>query len=259
MTGVDQTKDLLKAPGVVRYILACLSALAIIFVVMLERTFVILALLPVVAGLLGGMTSLGPVLLIVAIAVSLNQLPFAETQFSRSVILDTILCAAVLIYVMAQFRLQSLALWVFPLDPRLRDKRGPEPGRFFLFRMPRKMVRRRRSAGLVSTTEIWLMLFIALMVALLAQLLWFTVPSETANPGLLGPVWHAILVVWTVGIAWFVAAGWIDYRQQSRMTVAEATLYLQDAVWAETRREQRRLNRWLAWSRIRRQRQVERN
>ena len=34
----------------------------------------------------------------------------------------------------------------------------------------------------------------------------------------------------------------------------EAKLFLQDTLWQETRREQRRIQRWLVWSRLRRRR-----
>jgi hypothetical protein len=41
------------------------------------------------------------------------------------------------------------------------------------------------------------------------------------------------------------------------MSVEEATLLLQDTLWLETRREQGRINRWLAWARLRSRRRKE--
>jgi hypothetical protein len=40
------------------------------------------------------------------------------------------------------------------------------------------------------------------------------------------------------------------------MTAEEATLFLQDVLWKETRGEQRRLNRWSAWARLRHNRKI---
>jgi hypothetical protein len=53
-------------------------------------------------------------------------------------------------------------------------------------------------------------------------------------------------------------AALLRYLALRRMTPPEAGLYLQDVLWRETRREQRRLNRWLAWAWLRRRRREER-
>ena len=59
------------------------------------------------------------------------------------------------------------------------------------------------------------------------------------------------------GLGLFVAVGVTRYWIWRRMTLAEATLFLQDVQWQETRGEQRRLNRWLAWARLRQGRREE--
>jgi hypothetical protein len=49
-----------------------------------------------------------------------------------------------------------------------------------------------------------------------------------------------------------IAASVFGYLAQRRMLPDEAALYLQDSVWRETPREQRRVMAWLAWARLRR-------
>ena len=45
-----------------------------------------------------------------------------------------------------------------------------------------------------------------------------------------------------------MTSGLIAYLGQYRLTADEAALYLQDELWRQTRREQSRINRWLAWA-----------
>jgi hypothetical protein len=47
-------------------------------------------------------------------------------------------------------------------------------------------------------------------------------------------------------------AALLGYLRWARATPEESLLYLQDQAWAATRSEQRRLNRWLIWARLRR-------
>ena len=60
----------------------------------------------------------------------------------------------------------------------------------------------------------------------------------------------AIIVALVLGVV--VASAFLGYWRSAAQTREQAALVLQDAVWAETRGEQRRLNRWLAWARLRR-------
>ena len=50
------------------------------------------------------------------------------------------------------------------------------------------------------------------------------------------------------------ASSVLGYLAWIRMSPAEATLYLQDVAWRETRREQTRINRWIAWAKLKKRR-----
>src|SRR5262249_50680176 len=120
-----------------------------------------------------------------------------------------------------------------------------------VFRRKSQVVRQRRSARGVTAPEIKRLLWTLPLWAVLAQLLWRVVQGGQGNPGLRAPVWHAVLLAWLLGLTGYVVASVIGYWQRRHMSVEQATLFLQDQLWAETRREQRRLNRWLAWGRRR--------
>jgi hypothetical protein len=253
MSQADEWKDPWKEPGILGYVAVCLVALMVIGLVMFQRTTWGLALLPVLVGLGGGTTALGPVLLALALALSLNYLPYPDTQSTRMLVLDWLLCAALLGYVVAHYRLQALLGSVFPLDPRRRE---PLAAGRWLFIFPRRsrVIRERRAPRLVLPAEIQLLVVGLTLWAALAQVAWYAAPQERGNPGLLPAAWHAVVLAWLIGLTWLIAAGLMDYGQRRQMTREEATLFLQDVLWAETRREQRRLNRWLAWARLRRER-----
>ena len=61
-------------------------------------------------------------------------------------------------------------------------------------------------------------------------------------------------------VRWFFRAGgaavlaWLGRMLASRQ---QSLMFLQDQLWAQTRGEQRRINRWAVWARLRRQRKEE--
>jgi hypothetical protein len=87
--------------------------------------------------------------------------------------------------------------------------------------------------------------------AILAYLAWaiLSLPWDVANmPPAMA---RLILLAWTVGIGLFVASALLGLWKRRQHSTAEATLFLQDTLWRETRGDQRRIQRWLAWERLR--------
>ncbi len=240
--------DRWQEAGVMNYVLMGLVALAVVLLVLVQRGLGTWALAPVVAGLIGGVMRFGPVLFLLALTVVADLLPDFADRLHRGTLAsvpDLVLCGAVLTYVIAHYRAQGMLAHVFPPDPRRRE---PAPGRA-PFRRRTRVVQPRRSPRLVSSQEIMGALLILPIFTVLAQLLWKWVPFERDNPGILAPIWHGLVLVWLLGMGGFVTAGFLGYARRQRMTADEATLYLQDELWTETRREQRRLNRWWVWGR----------
>jgi hypothetical protein len=70
-------------------------------------------------------------------------------------------------------------------------------------------------------------------------------------------VWRAVLLAWVFGLGLAVIAALLSYVGMGQASRAEARLFLQDQAWRETRKDQARLNGWLVWGRLRRQRKEE--
>ena len=93
--------------------------------------------------------------------------------------------------------------------------------------------------------------------SVLAAVMWSWLSGQETTLELDDAVWRGILVLWLLGGGVLIVAAGLRYLALRQMTRAEAQLYLQDLLWQQTRREQRRLNRWLAWSWLGRRRREE--
>jgi len=236
------------------YTVLTLLALAAVLVALIERGVILyVALAPVLIGLVGVVTRMasGPVAVVLTLGVCLYGFPdYGLVGPLR--LADVMLCAAVLGYVAAQYRLQSLTGHVFPPDPRRREARPPWHRGFFRWLLRPPVVRQRRAGRLVTEKEIGALVLSLPAWAVLAQLCWRALPSEPGyHLGLTSPAWQAMLLTWVVGLGLFVTASLVAYWGRRNMTADEAALFLQDTLWRETRREQRVVNRWLAWARLR--------
>jgi hypothetical protein len=247
MSRLFQNASAANEPGINRYLVMGLISLAVIGVVTLERTNPIFALIPVLTGLAGALSTFGPILLIVAVAVCLNASAYSMSGTTQPGAMDLLLGCAVVAYAISHYRVQSLIGHVFPVDPNNKSEPKPRRGVFKILPPRRRMKLERRSAELVTSTEIAGVLWSIPVFVILAQYIWLALPNESPHLYVPQPIWRAMVLTWMIGLACFVAFGILGYLRARQMTHAEATILLQDALWAETRREQRRLNRWLAW------------
>jgi hypothetical protein len=246
-------------PVVPTYTVLCLVALAVIFLVLLQHGFGSWSLsVPLIGGL--GLIlrwRAAAQLLLLALAAFLlveggevrSWIRIGVLNPVRFPIADFVLCAAVLVYVVAQYRLQSLQHCVFPPDPRRRERTAEKASG--LLRLAPKMVQQRRSVQLASPWEIGRLLLALPVWAGLAQLCWWALPAHVEFFDLPRWIVQALLLTWILGLVLFVSVGLLSYVSLRGARPVEAKLFLQDTLWQETRREQRRLNRWMAWSRLR--------
>jgi hypothetical protein len=240
------------------YAVLCLGALAVIFLIEAQRGIRLTTPLLLAIGLAGVLVRLraGPILLLVTLtagfALEQHQLTgFGWRWYERPrafQVSDVVLCGAVLTYVASQYRLQALTRHVFPLDPRRREPVPGRPGR-------KRLVRRTRSPRLATPEEGAVLLLVVPVPALLAQAAWLLLARPWSIFGLPHPVGRLLLLAWVLAVGGFVAAALLGHWRSRQMTAEEGELFLQDTLWQETRREQRRLNRWLAWSALRRRKE----
>ena len=244
-----------KHPAVRHYTLFCLAALFLQVVCLADRGLDWWCLLP---ALIGGVAllahwSMGPPLLL----LSLTGLMLTQTRYRWSYLnwardptptmMDLILCAAVLAYVMGHYRLLSLTRHIFPPDARRLSGDGfADPARG-------------RSADLVSGWEMALLVLALPLWTVLSVVAWGWLIEDMGPLGMTREVWRMIRIVWaglTIVAVTGVVAG---YLRRTLATPEESLLYLQDQLWRQTRREQSSLNRWLTWARLRAQRRRERS
>ncbi len=246
-----------QTPGLSHYLVVGLVSLSVIWLLLVRREVTpMVTLFPILVGILGITIRwrLAPVLMLVILAVCLKiewiprEATFRITNF--------ILCGAALVYLIAQYRLQSLMDHIFPIDSRRRE--GPPRWHVGLLslRYQPEIAHERRPPALVTREEIGMVVLGSALWAALAQLSWIWVPSRWGNPGFPQPAWRAIVLTWIAGASLYVAFSLLHYWSRRHMTAQEALLFLQDELWKETRGEQRRINRWRVWARLRQKRKV---
>src|SRR5262249_42085242 len=159
---------------------------------------------------------------------------------------DWALCGACLAFIMAQYRLQGLVTFIFPPDPRSRTR--PAAGQAPAAAPPRP----RRAGDLVTPAETGLFLLALPLWSALAQFSWGALVPNAHVLDVAPALDQLVLLAWLLGGGMLVTTGLLSYLEFRRLTTDQATLFLQDTLWHETRREQRRVARWLAWKRIQR-------
>lgn len=235
-------KTYLTDTGVAGYSAVCLIATGVLFLTLHQLGLRSVGLFPVLVALMGIATrwSLAPLVLMGTLAICLSAPSnlggnrwLVSSPAAGLRLPDLVLCAAVLAYFIAFYRLQSV--WKHAFPPR-RPLKGAV-----------KETPQRRPAGLIDSREIgWALLALPVWAGI-AQVIWAIMPKESALSGLLPIAWQAVASVCTLAFLSVTIAAVLDYLRRRHMSADEAQLYLQDLVWNETRREQRLYSRWIAW------------
>jgi hypothetical protein len=238
-------------PGVREYQIISLFALGGILVIDLQQGNVLLSLLLVLVGILG-MTvrlRLGPILFLIALGFSQwikqyawrrgGTMPLAAAR--GGLLPDELLFSlAVLAYLLAQCRLQGLLLSILPARENTGVRRFWQVLSSPTFLQP-------RPGRLVTPQEIgWFFLGLP-PCALLAQGVWNVLFSPALILDLPVRLTRVVYLGWFLAVGALVVSALLDLQWQKQQPPERAALYLQDTLWRETRHEQRRLNRWIAW------------
>jgi hypothetical protein len=154
-------------------------------------------------------------------------------------------------YIAANCRLQSLWSQIVPADPRQRERKRHRAGRRVGY--AEAPVPQKRASRLLTPQEIAAFVLMLPFWALLGQALWVFIaqpwPSAFSvfeSPRALRLLSFAWLLIMGLLIAGTVLGQW----RRRQMDRAAAQICLQDILWRETRREQRRIFRWLAWRKV---------
>jgi hypothetical protein len=242
--------------GVRAYVVLCLVALGGVWITQVEQGAGLGGVLVLLIGLVGLATRAqsAPLLYLLVFAAQ-QALQFLTQPYFRGFmrrggdVSEVFVSGLVLAYVIGHYRLQGLLQSVVPLDPRRRA--GPPRWHLWRFRWLPRLVPQRRSPRGVAVTELPLLLLTLPATALAAQALWRELLPHDGPLGLSPGQGRLLVLAWCLALGLLIVAAFLRQWQRRRMTPDEATLLLQDVLWNETRREQRRINRWLAWSRLR--------
>ncbi len=206
-----------------------------------------LSVVMVGAGALGIFTSRSASPLVVLLPMGANQffhrlhLQRLGDRWGHDALLrpmDLALCMAALAYAAAHYRLLSLRAHAVPPDPRLKAVPGVTPV---------------RAAHLAPPQEFVSVLVLAPLFALVAQAVWFLMVWRWQLADL-QPEWgRFLLFTWALALGLFATGQLFRTWRRRQMDETTARLLLQDELWRETRGEQRRINRWLAWIKVKRQ------
>jgi hypothetical protein len=155
---------------------------------------------------------------------------------------ELLLCAATWAYCAAHYRLLGVTRRIFPIDPRRRHRDSPHE---------------RRSPVLVDGREILTLLSALPLWIAMAWLCRRWLDRRDTELDIDKRWWQAMTLAWLFGMLFLIAAAFMRYAVRSLMRPDEAALFLQDTLWRETSREQRRITRWIAWARRRQQKKEE--
>lgn len=152
---------------------------------------------------------------------------------------DVLLCVAALTYFIGHYRLNCLWFGVLPDAARGGASAASGPPRV-------------RSLESLSAGELVGLVFTVPALALLAQFVFLFLTMRWRLIDMSPGTRQLAAVTWALFLGVFLAAHAFRYWRRLGMDGVSARLMLQDLLWQETRGEQRRISRWLAWSRLRR-------
>jgi hypothetical protein len=238
-----------------QYQVMCGMALAAILLIQVQQGLVMSGLVALLLGAAGVLlrARIGPVLVLLALVGGQLVRQYFSAPWTVHLALDVqdvALCAAMLAYVAGHYRL--LALWshILPPDPRQRYHKQAHAV-VPLKRLGRIAPQHRPVAHLSRGELVWFVIQLPLF-ALMAQGVWMVVGARRELHGF-SPRWMQMLqLAWGLALCVFLAGQLFRYWRLWSMDPMTAQVLLQDALWHETRGEQRRIGRWLAWWKVRR-------
>ena len=245
------------------YVVVAAAALLVIFVSGLLAGSIVAGLVPVLMGLcgLGLRWPVMPVFLVIAVAW-FQALPFGvpgysprplDPRFTHFRFGDILLVAAVLIYLIAQYRLYTLAHAAVPDDRIFRARRKQE--------LPDL-----RDPARVEEREIPQVVVIAAAALVAGQFLWLFLSETVLDFHRLPPLelregfpdrslpYHAsreVVFAVGLGVSIFLARLGLWYWRLRSLNRDEAQLVLADTGWSEIRREAARLETWRIYGKLR--------
>jgi hypothetical protein len=161
---------------------------------------------------------------------------------------DLALAIGLIAYVAANYRLQSLTAHILPPDPRQKRDQLRRLGRWW--GREYEPMQQKRGARLLTPQEIAQFVLTLPLWAILGQAAWVVIAQRWTLAVFPMRLHRLIALSWLLIVGAVTVGTILAHWRRRQMDPATAALYLQDTLWKETRREQRRTFRWLAWRRL---------
>jgi hypothetical protein len=239
--------------GAVHYQILCGAGLVLMFFAQLDQGMMLGNLLVVCVGVLGIITGMrnAPVLVLavlLAAQIGNHLLLYRTFEFVQPRpwlhLGDVLLAMGTLGYVIGHYRLQALRRHVLPVDPRQRRRAAAQRGHSF------EQALQPRAERLLTPQEIARFVLGLPLLTLLGQLVWLGLSRRWLPEVLPDRLLRLIVLAWWLVIGILVVSWLLNVWKRRQMGPEAAQVYLQDTLWRETRREQRRIFRWLAWRKV---------
>jgi hypothetical protein len=267
------------------YLILCYVSLFVILLALITRNFGTGSIFPILVGVIGLIFhwKSGPVLLLLSLvwlflADSLGMTPMALAAGVVSAVfgpllglqlapqyrtfprarpmealpfIDLVLCMGALAYCAGHYRLQSIMSQILPVDPRKKEPQSKGSQGPWYWRVRTQPIKEKRPKGLVTLKELATLVIAVPVCAALAEMGWVLLSLSKGNRTLDLPagLWRTILLTWIFGLGLLIAGFLINYFNLRQRPRAEQLVANQDFLWRETRIEQRRIARLLAWCR----------
>jgi hypothetical protein len=247
------------------------AALLVVVLILFERGSGLLwVMVPFLIGL-GGIAgrwrlALPLFLLACTYAIAEGMQPvWLQPRWRRDPFSDWLLAAAVLGYAAGQARLQGATRSILPPDPRQVSASSrellEEPGRHTNYMLELAVLGLSLLVWAALAPWLFGQLPRAAQVAIPGAIWEVLAPHVGGNPPTGNPhidlqarVWRLVVLAWTLILGAITCRALLAFLARGRRRPEEALMFLQDSFWRDTRGEQRRLFRWLAWARLRAER-----
>jgi hypothetical protein len=239
----------MRTPTSTIYRILAMAGLALVFFAYSERMIPMTVVVVVGLAVLFMPRFLGAGVFLVTLAVlellSMRIWPRFRLMHSMFDLSEMMFAAGTLLYVGSLYRVHSFVLAASNFDARLAEKTSrPLPPQT----RPESSLTREELVGWLVSAPMFV-----LAAEVLRRLLSQPSPVDELVPA---RVAHIVIAIWALVMGVLFVWTFFDYWRRVSAGPEQARMYLENMVWLESRRDQGRIGRWLAWQKRRKARSV---
>jgi len=241
--------DRLLQPGLRLYLYVGVAALLFNLFVLSERNAIAGGLIILLIGIPGLIIrwTFAPLLVILLtfyFAYAPSGVPSVRQLYSPNrptiQLTDILISISLLVYTIAQYRVNSVVSQAFSLEskPVHRPLSANDPTLDQPIRRPPEQVRE---------SEIGSILGQGIGFSVVSVMGWYILYQIDFGGVYTVDILRFLLMAWLISFGMVIAQVMLGYLRWRSMSRREASMFLRDTLWRETRREQQRLHTWRQW------------